>query len=132
MAEIRTPRGIRVEPSALRFEFARGGGPGGQHVNTSATKATVVLDVDAGLSAVAAARVREQHGATMRATSSVHRSQWQNRTAALDRLLKRIDQALEEQPERRATRVPNREKRRRREDKGRRTRRLGDRRVPPE
>jgi ribosome-associated protein len=130
--QIRTPRGVRVDPSALRYEFARGGGPGGQHVNTSATKATVVLDVDAGLSPRTAARVRERHGATMRATSSVHRSQWRNRSAALERLLRRIDEALEEQEERRPTRVPKRERSRRRDDKARRSRKLDNRRVPPE
>jgi ribosome-associated protein len=129
---IRTPRGIRVDPSALRYEFTRSGGPGGQHVNTSATRATVVLDVDAGLSARAAARVRAQHGPQLRATSSVHRSQWRNRRAALDRLLRRIDEAMEEPERRRATRVPNRERSRRREAKARRARRLDERRIPPE
>jgi ribosome-associated protein len=129
---LRTPGGTPIDPAALRYEFARGGGPGGQHVNTSATKATVVLDVDRGLPARAAARVRERHGSTMRATSSVHRSQWKNRTAALERLLRRIDEALDEQPERRSTRVPAREKRRRRSDKERRSRRLAERRPPPD
>ena len=43
MEPLRTPGGTPVDPAALRFEFARGGGPGGQHVNTSATKVTVVL-----------------------------------------------------------------------------------------
>jgi ribosome-associated protein len=130
--EIRTPGGIPIDSSALRFTFARGGGPGGQHVNTSATKATVILDVDAGLPVDAARRVREHHGAKMRATSSVHRSQWRNRTAALERLLRRIDEAVVEQEERRPTRVPPREKKRRRQDKQRRAQRLGNRKVPPD
>jgi ribosome-associated protein len=129
---LRTPGGTPVDPAALRFEFARGGGPGGQHVNTSATKVTVVLDVERGLPRRAAAHVRERHGSTMRATSSVHRSQWRNRTAALERLLRRIDAALEEEAERRPTRVPAREKRRRREEKERRSRRLAARRLPPD
>lgn len=130
MDPIRTPRGIRVDPQGLRYEFARGGGPGGQHVNTSATKVTVVLDVAAGLSARTAARVRAAHGPTMRATSSVHRSQHRNRTAALDRLLRRIDEALAEAEPRHETKVPRREKKRRRDDKARRSRRLADRRPP--
>jgi len=127
---IRTPRGIRVDPRGLRYEFARGGGPGGQHVNTSATKVTVVLDVDAALSPRTAARVKAAHGATMRATSSAQRSQHRNRTAALDRLLRRIDEALAEAEPRHATRVPRREKQRRRDDKARRSRRLAERRPP--
>jgi ribosome-associated protein len=129
---LRTPNGISVDPRAIRYEFARGGGPGGQHVNTSATKATVVLDVEAGLPARAAARVRERHGAVMRATSSVHRSQRRNREAAIERLLRRIDDALRDEPERTPTRVPKRERKRRRDDKARRARQLENRRVPPE
>jgi ribosome-associated protein len=130
--DLRTPRGVRVDPGAIRYEFARGGGPGGQHVNTSATKVTVVLDLQRGLPRAAAARLREKHGPTMRATSSVHRSQWQNRSAALARLLKRIDQDLDVPPDRRSTRVPPREKRKRRADKERRSQRLADRRLPPD
>jgi ribosome-associated protein len=121
-----------VDPAALRYEFARGGGPGGQHVNTSATKVTVVLDVDAGLSARTAERVRAVHGPTMRATSSVHRSQHRNRAAALERLLARIDQALEDREPRQPTKVPRREKTRRRDDKARRARRIADRRPDPD
>lgn len=121
-----------MDPAALRYEFARGGGPGGQHVNTSATKVTVVLDVDAGLSARTAARVRAVHGPIMRATSSVHRSQHRNRVAALERLLGRIDDALKRPEPREATKVPPREKRRRRDDKARRSRRIADRRPDPD
>jgi ribosome-associated protein len=130
--DLTTPRGVRIDGAGLRFEFARGGGPGGQHVNTSATKVTVVLDVDEGLSAELAARVRERHGKTVRATSSVFRSQWQNRRAALDRLATRVDDLLAEDRPRVDTRVPARERARRRADKQRRTRRLADRRASEE
>lgn len=132
MDELRTPRGIPVDPSGVRYQFARGGGPGGQHVNTSATKVTVVLDVDTGLPPAVAARVRARHGGRMRATSSVHRSQKRNREAALARLLDRIDQALEERAPRTPTRVPPRERERRRAEKARRARRLRERQVPPD
>jgi ribosome-associated protein len=101
-------------------------------VNTSATKVTVVLDVATGLSSRTAARVRAANGPTMRATSSVHRSQHRNRVAALDRLLRRIDDALVEAEPRHATKVPRREKLRRRDDKARRSRRLADRRTSEE
>jgi hypothetical protein len=69
-------------------------------VNTSATKVTVVLDVDEGLSPELAARVRERYGGTVRATSSAFRSQWQNRKAALDRLGRRLDEILVDDPTR--------------------------------
>jgi ribosome-associated protein len=127
-----TPSGVRVDGAGLRFEFARGGGPGGQHVNTSATKVTVVLDVGAGLTPELAARVRDRHGRTVRATSSVFRSQWQNRKAALDRLATRLDEILADDAPRLDTRVPPRERARRRSAKQRRSRRLADRRVSDE
>jgi ribosome-associated protein len=130
--DITTPGGVRVDGAGLRFEFARSGGPGGQHVNTSASKVTVVLDVDAGLPPELAARVRERHGATVRATSSEFRSQWRNRKAALDRLATRIDELVTDEPTRVDTKVPARERSRRRADKARRSRRLADRRVKGE
>jgi hypothetical protein len=101
-------------------------------VNTSATKVTVVLDVDEGLSPELAARVRERYGGTVRATSSAFRSQWQNRKAALDRLGRRLDEILVDDPTRVDTRVPARERARRRADKRRRSQRLADRRVSDE
>ncbi len=115
--------------SGLRLEVARSGGPGGQHVNTTSSKVTVVLEVSAGLSPSVAAKVRERYGPTVRATASTHRSQHRNRAEAMARLLARIDDALVEPTYRAPTSVPLRERRRRARDKQARSRRLEERRI---
>jgi ribosome-associated protein len=130
--ELVTPRGVKVAPWALRFEFARSGGPGGQHVNTTASKATAVLDVAAGLPDHLARPVMERWGPILRVSSTTHRSQGRNKAEATDRLLARIDAALERPPSRTSTRVPPREKRKRLDDKSRRSRKLGQRRISPD
>jgi ribosome-associated protein len=127
--DLRTPGGVPVSGRALHLELARSGGPGGQHVNTTASKVTVVLDVAAGLPEREAARVGERHGPTLRVSASTHRSQHRNRADALERLLRRIDEALEVPTARTPTRVPPRARRRRAEGKARRSQRLQDRRV---
>lgn len=114
------------------MEVARSGGPGGQHVNTTSSKVTVVLDVGSGLPARIAAKVLERQGPTMRASSSTHRSQHRNRSAALERLLARIDESLVEPTTRTPTRVPPRERRKRSREKQTRARRLNDRRISDE
>lgn len=125
---MRTPRGVAVAGAAVRIEVSRSGGPGGQHVNTSSTKVTVVLDVVRGLDRAVAEKVLARRGPTMRVTSSTHRSQARNRAEAIERLLDRIDESLEVQPERAPTRVPTRERRRRRDAKQRRSQKLEERR----
>lgn len=132
MDEVVTPRGVKVAPWALRYEFARAGGPGGQHVNTTASKATAVLDVAAGLPEHQARRVMERWGPVLRVSSTSHRSQARNRADALERLLRRIDSALERAPSRTPTRVPLRQKRKRLDEKSRRSRKLGLRRISPD
>ncbi|MCU0267964.1 MAG: aminoacyl-tRNA hydrolase [Acidimicrobiales bacterium] len=129
MEDLRTPGGVPIAGHALRLELTRAGGPGGQHVNTSATRVTVVLDVTAGLPPAAAARVRARHGDEVRVSASTNRSQWRNRREALERLARLVDAAQRVQPPRRATKVPKGERRRRVEDKQRRSRRLAQRRI---
>lgn len=127
---MRTPGGVLVRGRALRLEVARSGGPGGQHVNTTSSKATIVLDVHVGLTPSVAAKVSDRYGPTLRVSSSTHRSQHRNRADALERLLAHIDDALVEPTTRTPTRIPLRERRRRARDKKARARRLGDRRIP--
>ena len=99
-----------IPDEELSWRFSRSGGPGGQHVNTSDSKATVSFDV-AGSASLSAcppawrARALARLPAVVVVTSSEHRSQWRNREAALARLAGRLLEATKPPPApRRATR----------------------------
>lgn len=127
----RTPGGVRIPADAIQVSFARSGGPGGQHVNTSATKARVTVTIDRlDLDPRRRDRLVEAYGRRIEASSQQHRSQWRNRQAALERVLARIDDALSDDPERRPTRPSRASKIRRREAKQRQSQRKAERRRP--
>ena len=83
---------VRAPQSALRFQFARSGGPGGQNVNKLNTKAELWLALDAitGLSHRALARLRAMAGRRITAAGELHlvseteRGQEGNRAAVTD------------------------------------------------
>ena len=103
---MRTERGLVIPGDAITWEFARSSGAGGQHVNTSSTKATIVVDLtQVRGTAAATRRVLDALGAELRASSQTHRSQHRNREAALARAIERIDEAARPPaPERRPSR----------------------------
>src|SRR3954471_21453008 len=86
--------GVRVAESAVRFQFARSGGPGGQNVNKLNTKAElwVALAALTVLSERGAGRLRALAGRRVTGAGEIHisaeteRTQEGNRSAALDRL----------------------------------------------
>lgn len=85
--------GLRVSASVLRVEYARSSGPGGQNVNTRATKATLrVRMADLGLSPGAERRLRAiasrwlTDAGELVVTSDVHRTQERNREECFRRL----------------------------------------------
>jgi len=89
---LRTPGGLTVPEVALAWSFARAGGPGGQHVNTSSTKATLTIAVDAIVGPAAVVdRVRSTLGPEVRVTSQASRSQMRNREDCLQRAMALID-----------------------------------------
>jgi ribosome-associated protein len=100
-----TGRGLRVPAAALRWQFSRSGGPGGQHVNTADTRAELVCDVTLlrGPEATVA-RVRERLGDEVRVVASDSRSQLQNRRTARERLGRQLDAAAAIARTRRPTR----------------------------
>ena len=103
--DLRTPGGLVVPAHALSWTFARSGGPGGQHVNTTSSKATLTVDIDAvaGRPAVLD-RLRAALGDEVRVTSQEHRSQWRNRQQCLERVAAQLDQAARPpEPPRRPT-----------------------------
>ena len=113
-----TGRGLRIPGAAIEWWASRSGGPGGQHANTSDTKVTVelVLD-DAALPEAVAARLRDAHGDTVRASSADSRSQFRNRQLARKRLADIVDGAARPPRRRRPTKPSRGAERRRLEDK---------------
>jgi ribosome-associated protein len=99
-------RTLRIPLAELGWRFSRSGGPGGQHANTSDTRAEVVFDVagSPSLGPRQRARLLEHFGPEVRVAASDERSQLRNRTLALERLAERLRTALENQAPRRATR----------------------------
>jgi ribosome-associated protein len=104
--ELRTPGGLVVPAAALDWSFARSGGPGGQHVNTTSSKVTLTIAVAAVAGRAAALeRLHDALGDTLRVTSQTHRSQWRNRQDCLTRAAALLDDAARPpDPMRRATR----------------------------
>lgn len=105
-ADLLTPSGFVVPARAVEWQFARAGGPGGQHVNTTSSKATLVLDLTQLQGrAEGVARVLAALGDELRVTSQTHRSQQRNRDECLQRAAEQIDTAgRRPPPPRRATR----------------------------
>jgi ribosome-associated protein len=117
--------GVYCPPSALRFQFARSSGPGGQNVNKLNTKAELWLDVDslAGLSDRARARLITIAGRRLTTHLEIHiasdstRSQESNRAEVLSILRAMIVQALKEPKKRKRTKPSKASKQRRLDSK---------------
>lgn len=108
-------RGSVVVPEAeLRWRFSRSSGPGGQHVNTSDSKAELLFDVAAtsALPEVWKQRALERLAprlvdGVLTVRASEHRSQLRNREMALVRLASLLAEATAPPPKaRRATKIP--------------------------
>jgi ribosome-associated protein len=120
-ASIELAPGVFVPPAALRLQFARSGGPGGQNVNKVNTKAELWVHVAAivGLTHRAKARLRTLAGNRLTQADEIHlraeseRSHRANRQEVLDRLRLLIVQARVEPKVRRKTRPSKASKQRR-------------------
>ena len=88
MPALRVTSALSIPLEELSWRFARSGGPGGQHANTSDTRAEVRFDVaeSPSLGPRQRARLLERLGPVVTARSSDSRSQARNREIALDRL----------------------------------------------
>lgn len=86
--------GVWAPAGAVRFQFARAGGPGGQNVNKLNTKAELWVRIDQlrGLDEHALARLRKLAGWRLTTEGEIHiaaesyRSQEANKADAMDRL----------------------------------------------
>ena len=109
--------GLELPEAAVTWRFSRSSGPGGQGVNTTDSRAEAVVDLAAFLPPHLLARAVERLGSpTLSVTSSEHRSQLQNREAALARALDRIREAVAPPPPPRRPTKPSRAAKQRRLD----------------
>jgi ribosome-associated protein len=130
--------GTVIGADELQVSFVRSGGPGGQHVNTSATKVELRFDVagSRALDDVQKARIRDALASRLTADGVLvlqagqFRSQARNREAVVGRLGNLLDEALRPRRPRVSTRVPRSQRRKRREAKRRRGERKRLRRPP--
>jgi ribosome-associated protein len=117
--------GVTAAPGALRIQFSRGGGPGGQNVNKVNTKVEIWLELS-GLTGISdAARLRlivlaASHltaAGEIHFSSTVHRTQQRNRQEVFEKLRDLVLRALVEPKKRRRTRPTAASRRRRLEAK---------------
>jgi ribosome-associated protein len=120
---------LALPEAELQFRFSTGGGPGGQHVNKTATRVTLLFDVanSPSLDEDTRARLLNRLASRLDRRGLLHidvhesRSQWQNRATAVARFQSLVAEALVENPERRPTRPSRRARQERLEEKRRRS-----------
>jgi ribosome-associated protein len=112
---LRVSRSIVVPERELRWRFSRSSGPGGRSVNTADSRVELSLDVatTTSLGPVQRARALERLAdrlvdGVLTVTASEHRSQLQNREAALERLARILAEAVRPPPPRRRPTRPTR------------------------
>lgn len=138
MSDIKITEDVSVPETELELQFARAGGPGGQHVNTTATKVEVRWDVDASEALTDEQKRRVKQALANRITkdgvlvlaASERRSQARNREAVLARFAHLVGEALVPPAPRRPTRPPRAAKERRLQQKRERAEKKARRRDP--
>jgi len=129
MARMQVTGNVAVDDGELTWAFSRSSGPGGQHVNTTSSKAELRFDVASSpsLTDTQRARALERLGSRLTAdgvlilTASEERSQTRNREAALARFRTLLAEALAPPPPPRRPTRPTAGARRRRAEQKRRT-----------
>jgi ribosome-associated protein len=131
---LRVNASLALPLSEIRLRASRSSGPGGQHANVTASRIEASFDVgeSATLDELERELLLSRIGPRVVVVAQESRSQRRNRELALERLARRIADALEVQPERRATRPTAASRERRLMDKRRRAERKAARRPPAE
>ena len=114
-AMLKVSRSVSIPLDELSWRFSASGGPGGQHANTSNTRAEVRFDIagSPSLGPVQRSRLLDRLGPEIRVTASDERSQARNRSLALERLRDKLADGLRVDAPRRPTK-PSRGARQRR------------------
>jgi ribosome-associated protein len=123
--EIQINRNLTIPADEIRFRFSRSGGPGGQHVNKTSTKAELLFNVMASPSLSERQRRRLLKRLTARISGEgilrvevrETRSQSQNRAIALERFRRMVADALRPQRRRIPTNPTRQSKEKRIEEK---------------
>jgi ribosome-associated protein len=115
--------GIAVPMSEVTIRASRSSGPGGQHANVTASRIEASFDIAASsaLSQPQKERAMAKLGPRVTAVAQDARSQSRNRELALERLATRLAHALEVPRARTKTRPTTTSRKRRLEDKRRRS-----------
>lgn len=123
---------LTIPAEEIEFRMTTSGGPGGQHANRSLTRVVASFHVAQShvLSDGEKELVEAAWGPVVRSGASRHRSQRQNRFAALEQLAEKLATALTTAPPRRATKPTKGAKIRRVDEKKARGRLKEQRRRP--
>nr|WP_281761123.1 MULTISPECIES: alternative ribosome rescue aminoacyl-tRNA hydrolase ArfB [Pseudodesulfovibrio] len=129
---------IIIPYEEIRFITSRSSGPGGQHVNTTDTRVTLLFNVDKSSSLTQLQKVavkgklrrRVDKRGVLRVTSQKFRSQKSNKDSAIERFIELMQWAVKPVIPRRKTAVPKSSKRRRMERKQQTSQRKKQRKMP--
>jgi len=128
-----TPGMLVIPTAAMAWSFARSAGAGGQHINKTSSKATLVISIELVTGPPRSiTRLRSVLKPQVRTSSQQNRSQWRNRQHCLDRIAEILDAAAKPPaPPRRKTRptrgaIERRLESKRRDSKTKATRRSTD------
>jgi ribosome-associated protein len=121
---------LALPEEEITFTASRSSGPGGQHVNKTSTRVTLLFDVahSPSLTEDQARRITERLGArisregVLRVVAQRSRSQTANKDAALERFVALLQEALTREAPRIPVKVSGAQKRRRLAEKRRRAR----------
>jgi ribosome-associated protein len=120
---IRVTRSVTLPVEEIQLRFSRSSGPGGQHAQRSETRVEAILDVEASsaLTEAQKRRVIARGGPTLRSVAQDERSQWRNRELAVARLVETLRAALKVERKRRPTKPTAASRKRRLEQKKKRS-----------
>ena len=121
-----------IPADELEETFTTPGGPGGQHANRNETSVRLRFRVgESTLPEDVRVTLADKLGDPIEVTATDSRSQFRNRALARQRLREKIETALREEPERRATKPTKASQQRRVEEKRARSETKRLRRSPP-